>query len=130
MTLSGRTSRAILLVFLVVALAFAAATAARYGLVERDDLGPACEVASPGWQCHARMVFIHAFLHGVFGYASLALAAYASWRRAVLPACFGLVAGTFGMVLYDFTWSGVGVVACAVLIARLLPHREPEQHAH
>jgi hypothetical protein len=129
----ARLKRAILLLFLVGGVAFGAATAVRYGLIERDDLGPACEVVTPAWWCHLRMLVIRAFLDGVFGYASLAFALLASWRRRSWLAYAGVVVGTFGMVLYDFTWSGAGVVASALVVARLQgqwqQHRQAEQHA-
>ena len=125
--------RATLRLFTTVGAAFALATAVRYGLVERDDLGPACAAADAAWPCHLRMLFIHGFVHGVYGYASLACAGLAAWWRAPWLAHAGLVVGTFGMVLYDFAWSGAGVVAAALVLARQQhqwpEHAEPEQQA-
>ncbi len=137
-------ARAILRLSGTVFAAFALATAVRFGLIERDDLGPACAIATPFWPCDLRMLFIRGFLHGVYGQASLALgllALLAGRRGSLSPgpgspsapavaarlaslsahgfAHAGLVVGTFGMVLYDFTWSGAGVIVSALALARL-----------
>lgn len=100
-------------------IAYAAAAAVRYGLIEREDLGLLCQGASPPWWCGVRLAVIQAFLHDVFGLTSVALAAIAAWRRSGLAATLALVVGTFGMVLYGFTWSGIGVLGGALVLARL-----------
>ena len=72
-------------------IASAAALAARYALIERDDLGPICGAASAPWWCALRMALIQAFLNDVFGRVSVVLAALALWRRSALPAHLGKV---------------------------------------
>jgi hypothetical protein len=133
MLLPRALTRRLLGAVVTVAVAYGLATAIRYGLVERDDLGSYCDVAAPAWWCGVRMLVIRGFLYGVFGYASIALAALASWRRSPWLAYGGLGIGTVGMVLYGFTWSGVGVVASALVLARLQgewpEHGQSEQHA-
>jgi hypothetical protein len=125
--------RVLLRLLLTGLVACAVAYAARYGLVERDDLGPLCDGAAPAPVCDLRMLVIRGFLHGVYGGASIVLAALASWRRRAWLAHGAVAAGVFGMVLYDFTWSGVGVLAGALALARLQgqwpQYAEPEQHA-
>ena len=125
--------RSLLVLVVTVALAYGFALGLRFGLVERDDLGAYCEVATPAWWCAVRILVIRGFLHGVYGYVSIVLAGLASWRRSAGLAYGGLVVGTLGMVLYDFTWSGVGVVASALVLARLQgewqEHGEAKQHA-
>ena len=74
--------RTILGLALVGGSAWLAATAVRYGLVEREDLGAVCDAATAPWWCHARMLVIRAFLHDVFGLVSVACAAAALWRRS------------------------------------------------
>jgi hypothetical protein len=129
----SRLARAVVALVLVVGVAFGFATAARYGLIERDDLGLACNAASPVGACGLRMLLINAFLLNLYAYASLALATGASWWKSPTLAYLGAAIGTFGMVLYTFTWSGVGVLACALALARVQEHwtedREPQQHA-
>jgi predicted lipoprotein with Yx(FWY)xxD motif len=118
---------------LVVGVAFGLATAARYGLIERDDLGSVCEAASPASICGLRLLLIKAFQLNFYAYASLALAAVASWSKSPALAYLGAAIATFGMVLYTFTWSGAGVLACALALARMQPQwaedGEPQQHA-
>jgi hypothetical protein len=126
----SRLVRAVGSMVLVVGIAFGLATAARYGLIERDDLGSVCGAASPTGICGLRMLLISAFQLNLYAYASLTLAAVALWWRAPALAYLGAAIGTFGMVLYAFTWSGVGVLACALALARLQEQwpedREPQ----
>jgi len=110
-----------------VVVAYAIATAVRYGLVERDDLGSICQSAASPWWCDLRMLVIRGFLNDVFGRASLALAALAIWRRSALAATLAVAIGTFGMVLYSFSWSGIGMLGGALVLARL--QGQWQQHA-
>ena len=117
----------------MVLVASAAATAVRYGLIERDDVGPVCDALSaPAW-CTLRMLVIQGFLNDVYGRASVALAALALWRRSAIGAWLAVAVGTWGMVLYTFTWSGVGVLGGVMTLARLQGQwredRETEQKA-
>ena len=106
---------------------YAIGAALRYGLIEREDLGLLCESLSPPAWCSLRLLVIRAFLLDVFGWSSVVLAALAWWRRSE-PAAWGAVAvGTLGMVLYGFTWSGVGVLGGLLLSARLQADRQ--QHS-
>jgi hypothetical protein len=65
------------------------------------------------------LLIIRAFLHDVFGLTSVALAVIAAWRRSGTFAVAAVAVGTVGMVLYGFTWSGVGVLGGALVLARL-----------
>lgn len=131
--LPSRLARAVIVLVLVVGVACGLAAAARYGLIERDDLGSTCDAASPASVCGLRMLLIKGFQLNVYACASLALAAVASWWRSPALAYVGAAIGTFGMVLYSFTWSGVGVLACVLALARLQEQwaedRESQQHA-
>ena len=126
-------SRTLLGLTVVATCAWLAAREVRYGLVERGDLGPICDAAGPPWWCTVRVVVIQAFLHDAFGLASVACAALALWRRSRLLAYAAVASGVVGMVLYNFTWAGLGVVAGAMILARHQDPRhqdgEPEQHA-
>lgn len=102
-----------------VGIAYAMAAVVRFGFIEREDLGLFCQSAAPPWWCGVRLVVIQAFLHDVFGLASVALAALAAWRRSTVAAILAVAIGTVGMVLYGFTWSGVGVLGGALVLARL-----------
>ena len=99
--------------------AYIAAAAVRYGLIERENLGLLCDTQAAPWWCSVRLLIIKAFLHDVFGLTSVALAAIAAWRRSGALAVAAVAVGTVGMVLYGFTWSGVGVLGGALVLARL-----------
>lgn len=113
--------------------AWVAATWVRYGLIERDDLGPICDAVSSPWWCDARMLLIQAFVHDVFGLASVAGVILALWRRSRALAYLAVAIGVVGMVLYNFTWAGAGVIGGAMVLARHTrprqQHGETEQHA-
>jgi NAD/NADP transhydrogenase beta subunit len=126
--------RSIAMVGLAILAAWFAASALRYGLIEREDLGPLCEARLVPWWCQARMLVIHAFLHDVFGLASVAVAALALWRRSRGLALLAVAVGTSGMVLYNFAWGGVGVIGGTLALARLQGQwqqdGQPEREAH
>lgn len=119
-------ARSLAVIVPVMVGAYAVGALVRYGLIEREDLGHLCESdAAPAW-CPIRLLVIHAFLNDVFGLTSVGLVLCALWWRS-LPFALGAVAvGTIGMVLYGFTWSGVGVL-CGLLIAGRL---QAERHEH
>ena len=100
-------------------VAYIGAATVRYGLIEREDLGLLCDTPAAPWWCSVRLLIIKAFLHDVFGLTSVALAAIAAWRRSGAFAVAAVAVGTVGMVLYGFTWSGVGVLGGALVLARL-----------
>ena len=128
-----QATRAFIQIVVTVVVAYAIATAVRYGLVERDDLGSICQSSASPWWCDLRMLVIRGFLNDVFGRASLVLAALAIWRRSALVATLAVAIGTFGMVLYSFTWSGIGMLCGAMVLARLQgqwqQHAQSEQDA-
>lgn len=131
--LMGQATRAFVRIVATVVVAYAIATAIRFGLVERDDLGPICQSVASPWWCDLRMLVIRGFLDDVYGRASLVLAALAIWRRSALAATLAVAIGTFGMVLYSFTWSGIGLLGGALVLARLQgqwqQHAQSEQRA-
>ena len=131
--LMGHATRAFVRIAAAIVVASAIAMAVRYGLVERDDLGSICQSAASPWWCDLRMLVIRGFLNDVFGRASLVLAALAIWRRSALAATLAVAIGTFGMVLYSFMWSGIGMLGGVMVLARLQgqwqQHAEAEQHA-
>jgi len=131
--LMRHATRAFVRIAATIVVAYAIATAVRYGLVERDDLGSICQSAASPWWCDLRMLVIRGFLNDVFGRASLVLAALAIWRRSAVAATLAVAIGTFGMVLYSFTWSGIGMLGGAMVLARLQgqwqQHAQSEQRA-
>jgi len=106
-------------VALTVLAAAALAFALRFGLVERDDLDSWCPAGNAPWWCDLRLLVVRAFLYNVFGITSVALAVLAAWRRSAVAAYGAVAVGTVGMVLYGFTWSAIGLLGGALVLARL-----------
>jgi hypothetical protein len=114
-------------IVVVMSLAYAVAALARYGLIEREDLGLLCEGASPPPWCSGRLLIIQAFNYDAFGIGSIVLFGLAVWRRSSRLALTALALGTVGMVLYKFTWSGVGVLGGLLLAGRLQADRDQDR---
>jgi hypothetical protein len=122
--LLGQAGRVVATIAATVVTAYLVAAAVRYGLIEREDLGLLCDTDAAPWWCSVRLLIIKAFLHDVFGLSSVALAAAAAWRRSSSVAVLAVAIGTIGMVLYGFTWSGIGVLVGALVLARLQDQRQ------
>jgi len=110
-----------------VVVGYFCGAAVRYGLIEREDLGLICQSQGAPWWCDLRLLVIRAFLWQAFGLASVALAAWAAWRRSAPAATLAVAVGTFGMVLYGFTWAGIGVLGGAMVLARLQGERQQDR---
>jgi hypothetical protein len=123
----GPAARTIARIAATVLVAYALAATVRYGLIEREDLGLICQSAAAPWWCEVRLLVIRAFLHDVFGLSSVVLAVVAAWRRSAAAAVLAVAVGTVGMVLYGFTWSGVGVLGGALVLARLQGQRQQDR---
>jgi hypothetical protein len=106
-------------VALTVLIAAALAYALRFGLIERDDLGALCPEGRAPWWCDLRLLVVRGFQHNVYGMASVALAVLAAWRRSAVAAYGAVAVGTLGLVLYGFTWSAIGLLGGALVLARL-----------
>lgn len=99
--------------------------AVRYGLVEPDRFGAACERTNPWW-CLPRRLFIVFTEWNGFGWLSLALAAWAAIslfrdRDPLAPALLALGFGGAGLLLYNATFSTVAVVAGVLVLAQHRP---------
>jgi hypothetical protein len=127
--LLGAGLRALKRVIPAALVGYAVGAALRYGLIEREDLGLLCEGLDPPAWCGFRLLVIQAFLHDVFAGSSIALAALAWWRRSPAAAWAAIAVGTVGMVLYGFTWSGVGVLGGLLLSGRLEADRQQHGQA-
>ena len=99
--------------------------AIRYGFVEPDRLGAACERGNPWW-CLPRRLFIMFTEWNGFGLASVALAATAALllvrgRDPMVLALLALAFGGAGLILYNATFSTVAVVAAALILSHDRP---------
>lgn len=98
----------------------------RYGFVEPDRLGAACERGNPWW-CMPRRLFIMVTEWNGLGWISVAVAAtavvlLARGRNPLPAAMLALGFGGTGMILYNATFSTVAVVAALLVLA----HRPSE----
>jgi hypothetical protein len=128
-SISTGLTRTVASVFVTVIAAAALAAFVRWTLIERDDLGAVCDALSAPWWCELRMLVIRAFLNDAFGRSSSVLAALALWRRSAAAAYLAVAIGTWGMMLYTFTWSGVGVLGGAIALARGKSQRHENGHS-
>jgi hypothetical protein len=97
--------------------AFAAALAARYGLVEPEGYGFRCESGGPWW-CAPRDALIVAFHTKAIGWFALAAGALAFVARHRSLATAACVAGAFGLVLYNYDLAAVGFALGALVLVR------------
>lgn len=109
---------------LLCATAYLAGHLIRYGLVEPEAMGAACERGDPWW-CGLRTGFIVFTQWGGFGWLALGLAALAAGaiaaRRPGAARALALAAmtvGGFGLVLYNATLAAVAVVVALLCAAR------------
>lgn len=104
-------TRLVLLFTVLVTAALAAGL--RYGVLESDTLGGQCSASATGflaWLCALREVAPQWLGHGLLG--GLALVGGVGGFGGKRPglAWLGVVAGTGGLVLYNFEFSAVGAL--------------------
>jgi hypothetical protein len=85
----------------------------RYLVVEQTPVGLACEGGLPTWLCVTRGAVIVLFQHWVFGTVAIGAAVLQLIRPSLVLFAIALVAGAFGIVLYNV---GLSALAAAVLI--------------
>ena len=90
----------------------------RYRFIEPEALGAACAYIGPWW-CDPRARLIYATEHNLFGWLSLACAAYAIVieRYTSYAAHAALLIGGAGLILYNATVSAVAVVLAVLWLA-------------
>jgi hypothetical protein len=105
-----------------IALAVAAALfglGVRYGFIEPEQMGAACEQAGPWW-CVLRRVLMFAVGWNAIGLAALACALLSFLpdpRRHATAAHVALALGGAGLVLYNATTASAAVVLALVALA-------------
>jgi hypothetical protein len=85
----------------------------RYLVVEQTPVGLACEGGLATWLCATRRTVIALFQHWAFGTVAIAAAVLHLIRPTLALFAIALVAGAFGIVLYNVALSAL---AAAVLI--------------
>ena len=96
--------------------------AARYFVIEPDQMPALCAAALPPAWCAARELLIDVTFRGTWGLAAVG-AAVAAWvvrgRTAAACAAIGLFAGGLGLYLYDTGWAASGVLAALLRLPRV-----------
>lgn len=99
-------------------LALACALTMRYGVIQHTPTGLACDTGLPTLLCRTRSATIAVYQHAGFGALALAAAAVNIWRPRLAVFVLGLVAATFGIVLYNVVLSGLAVALLILSLAR------------
>ena len=96
----------------------------RYTVIEQSSVSLACEAGLPTWMCFIRKTFLALFQNGVFGIAALAAAALNLIRPSIVLITIALVAGAFGIVLYNVEMSALAIGLLILSFARPAPSTE------
>jgi hypothetical protein len=108
----------VLKVLLFAVVLTAIMQAIRLLLVEPDEMAQLCSVNAAQWQCRIRDLAIQGFARHLYGPVSVA-AGLLAWLGGIrLFAILAMVAGTAGVVLYDFELAALGLMLGALLLAR------------
>ena len=107
------TARQLNLLIPLGLLALGYALYLRYLVVEQTPVGLACEGGLATWLCATRGTVITLFQHHAFGTVAIGAAVLHLIRPALVLFAIALVAGAFGIVLYNV---GLSALAAAVLI--------------
>jgi hypothetical protein len=96
----------------------------RHQVIEQSAVGIACETGSKTWLCTSRNAAIFLFTPSVFGWVAIGAALLNLVRPSVLLCAVALVAGGFGIVLYNVALSALAVALLILSLAR--PSPEPD----
>ena len=96
----------------------------RYLVIEQSSVSLACEGGLQTWLCATRKMLIPLFQNSVFGWVALAAAALNLLRPSL--ALFGavLIAGGFGIVLYNVGLSALAFGLLLLSLSRPAPATE------
>lgn len=95
----------------------------RYLAVELSSVGLACQAGAATWLCFTRGIVIALFTHDVFGWTALAASILTLIRPSIVPFTVALVAGGFGIVLYNVSLSALALSLLVLSLARPAPAR-------
>jgi hypothetical protein len=96
----------------------------RYTVIEQSSVSLACEAGLPTWMCFTRKIFLALFQNGVFGIVALGAAALNLIRPSIVPITIALIAGGFGIVLYNVEMSALAIGLLILSLARSAPSTE------
>jgi hypothetical protein len=93
----------------------------RYMVIEQSRVSLECEGGLRTWLCFTRTVFLYVFQNGLFGLFALGAAIVNLIRPSMLPLTIALVAGGFGIVLYNVEMSALAAGLLILSLARPAP---------
>ena len=96
----------------------------RYTVIEQSSVSLACEAGLPTWMCFTRKIFLALFQNGVFGIVALGAAALNLIRPSIVLITIALIAGGFGIVLYNVEMSALAIGLLILSLARPAPSTE------
>ena len=96
----------------------------RYTVIEQSSVSLACEAGLPTWMCFTRKFFLALFQNGVFGIAALGAATLNLIRPSIVLITIALIAGGFGIVLYNVEMSALAIGLLILSLARPAPSTE------
>jgi hypothetical protein len=85
----------------------------RYLVIENSTVGLACEAGLETSVCMVRKIVIFLFRYQAFGILALVAAVYHLLRPQIYVFALGMVAASFGLVLYN---NGLAALATALLV--------------
>ena len=96
----------------------------RYMVIEQSTVSLACEMGQRTWLCLTRKIFLALFQNGVFGIVALVAAVVNLVRPSIVPLTVALIAGSFGIVLYNVETSALAAGLLILSLARPAPSTE------
>jgi hypothetical protein len=96
----------------------------RYMVIEQSTVSLACEKGLRTWLCFTRWIFLALFQNGVFGIVALGAAILNLIRPSMPFLIVALIAGGFGIVLYNVETSALAAGLLILSLARPAPSTE------
>lgn len=93
----------------------------RYMAIEFSSVALACDAGLNTMLCKTRILFTALFRNSVFGIVALIIAALHLIRPSIVLLTGGLIAASFGIVLYNIVLSGLAVGLLILGFARPAP---------
>jgi hypothetical protein len=93
----------------------------RYMAIELSSVALACDAGLPTMLCKTRLLMTSLFKSSVFGIAAVAIALLNLMRPSIVLITGGLIAASFGIVLYNIGLSGLAIGLLILGFARPAP---------
>jgi hypothetical protein len=96
----------------------------RYLAIEYTPVGLACQAGAQTWLCATRRAVMLLFNNTFFGWVAFGAATLNLIRPSIVLMAIALVAGGFGIVLYNIALSSLAVALLILSLARRQPAEE------